>query len=169
MVLEHFFEDWDLFTLAPFLNVTSGDLRVRIEHGHLYDPFFIKMPELYEIVTHIAGFFLSMTPWWYKFWMGLEKWWYKFWMGFDKMLGYLRQRKTRKQNIVGIVGEAPSISQAARRILDRGFDAVVFGHTHHPGEVDINNLKYFNSGSWLLHTLYVEITDGTISLKNHEF
>jgi UDP-2,3-diacylglucosamine pyrophosphatase LpxH len=169
MVLEHFFEDWDLFTLAPFLNVTSGDLRVRIEHGHLYDPFFIKMPELYEIVTHIAGFFLSMTPWWYKFWMGLEKWWYKFWMGFDKMLGYLRQRKTRKQNIVGIVGEAPSISQAARRILDRGFDAVVFGHTHHPGEVDINNLKYFNTGSWLLHTLYVEITDGTISLKNHEF
>jgi len=169
MVLEHFFEDWDLFTLAPFLNVTSGDLRVRIEHGHLYDPFFIKMPELYEIVTHIAGFFLSMTPWWYKFWMGLEKWWYKFWMGFDKMLGYLRLRKTRKQNIVGIVGEAPSISQAARRILDRGFDAVVFGHTHHPGEVDINNLKYFNTGSWLLHTLYVEITDGTISLKNHEF
>ena len=169
MVLEHFFEDWDLFTLAPFLNVTSGDLRVRIEHGHLYDPFFIKMPELYEIVTHIAGFFLSMTPWWYKFWMGLEKWWYKFWMGFDKMLGYLRLRKTRKQNIVGIVGEAPSISQGARRILDRGFDAVVFGHTHHPGEVDINNLKYFNTGSWLLHTLYVEITDGTISLKNHEF
>jgi len=158
MVLEHFFEDWDLFTLAPFLNVTSGDLRVRIEHGHLYDPFFIKSPELYEAVTHIGGFFLSMTPWWYKFWIG-----------FEKMLGFLRQRKIKKHNIVGIVGEAPAISEAACRILDRGFDAVVFGHTHHPGEVDINNLKYFNSGSWLLHTLYVEITDGTISLKNHEF
>jgi len=106
MVLEHFFEDWDLFTLAPFLNVTSGDLRIRIEHGHLYDPFFIKMPEVYEIVTHIGGFFLSMTPWWYKFWMG-----------FEKILGYLRQRKIREQNIVGIVGEALSILQAARRIL----------------------------------------------------
>ena len=106
MVLEHFFEDWDLFTLAPFLNVTSGDLRVRIEHGHLYDSFFIKMPELYEIVTHIAGFFLNMTPWFYKFWMG-----------FEKILGYLRQRKIREQNIVGIVGEALSILQAARRIL----------------------------------------------------
>ena len=158
MVLEHFFEDWYLFTLAPFLNVTSGDLRVRIEHGHLYDSFFIKMPELYEFVTHIAGFFLNMTPWWYKFWMG-----------FEKMLGYLRQRKIRVQNIVGIVGEAPSISEAARRILERGFDAVVFGHTHHAGEVDINNLKYFNTGSWLIHTLYVEIIDGAISLKNHEF
>tara|TARA_Y100001960_G_scaffold45146_1_gene45219 strand:- start:217 stop:567 length:351 start_codon:yes stop_codon:yes gene_type:complete len=116
------------------------------------------MPELYEIATHIAGFFLNMTPWFYKFWMG-----------FEKILGYLRQRKTKKQNIVGIVGEAPSISQAARRILDRGFDAVVFGHTHHAGEVDINNLKYFNTGSWLVHTLYVEIIDGAISLKKHEF
>ena len=73
------------------------------------------------------------------------------------------------QNIVGIVGEAPSISQAARGILERGFDAVVFGHTHHAGEVDINNFKYFYTGSWLIYTLYVEIIDGAISLKNHEF
>lgn len=169
LVLEHFFEDWELFTLTPFLNVTSQDLRVRIEHGHLYDPFFLKKPDLYEFCTHLAGYFLNISPHLYKVWIL-----------FERALGYYRQRKSKKNNLIGILGEAESISEAAMMILERGFDAVVFGHTHHPGEVvlghthhpdevEIRNLTYFNTGSWLMHTKYIEILNGDIALKTHEF
>ena len=158
LVLEHFFEDWELFTLTPFLNVTSQDLRVRIEHGHLYDPFFLRKPDLYEFCTHLAGYFLNISPHLYRGWIL-----------FERGLGYFRKRKSKKNNLVGILGEAASISEAASMILERGFDAVVFGHTHHPGEVEMGSLTYFNTGSWLMHTNYIEILNGTIELKSHGF
>jgi UDP-2,3-diacylglucosamine pyrophosphatase LpxH len=158
LVLEHFFEDWDLFALTPFLNVTSCDIRVRIEHGHLYDPFFVKKPDLYEFCTHLAGYFLNISPQLYKVWIL-----------FEKALGYLRRYKSKKDNIIGILGEPQSISEAALMILERGFDAVVFGHTHHPGEVEIGDQSYFNTGSWLMHTNYIEILNGKITLKSHDF
>ena len=158
LVLEHFFEDWDLFTLTPFLNVNSHDLRVRIEHGHLYDPFFLKNPDLYEFCTHLAGYFLNISPHLYKGWIL-----------FERVLGYFRQKMSKKKNVIGIMGEAVSVSEAATMILQRGFDAVVFGHTHHPGEIDIGNQTYFNTGSWLMHTNYIEILNGSIALKSHTF
>jgi UDP-2,3-diacylglucosamine pyrophosphatase LpxH len=158
LVLEHFFEDWDLFTLTPFLNVISNDIRVRIEHGHLYDRFFLTKPDLYEFCTHFAGFFLNISPQLYRVWIL-----------FERVLGYLRRIKTKKYNIIGILGEPPSISEAAFMILERGFDAVVFGHTHHPGKVEVGDQKYFNTGSWLMHTNYIEILNGSITLKSYEF
>ena len=46
IVMEHFLNDWGGFKMAPFLNVWSGDKRIRVEHGHLYDPAFVNNPEL---------------------------------------------------------------------------------------------------------------------------
>ncbi len=46
--LEHFLEDWLFTQIAPFLNLRSGDSRIRIEHGHLYDPWFVRYPKSYE-------------------------------------------------------------------------------------------------------------------------
>src|SRR5262249_41563349 len=37
IALERFLDDWGVVRMAPFLNVESGDRRIRIEHGHLYD------------------------------------------------------------------------------------------------------------------------------------
>ena len=49
------------------------------------------------------------------------------------------------------------------------FDAVVFGHTHHPGVVEAAPGKYYlNTGSWLMGSQYAEIKDGSISLRNWE-
>lgn len=62
IVLENFLNDWGGFKMAPFLNVWSGGRRIRIEHGHLYDPFFVKNPELYEFCTWLAGFALKLHP-----------------------------------------------------------------------------------------------------------
>jgi UDP-2,3-diacylglucosamine pyrophosphatase LpxH len=73
IILENFLEDWGSLKVSPFLNITSGNSRIRIEHGHLYDPFFVKHPVAYEFLTHLAGFFLKIHPSLYRLWIQLEK------------------------------------------------------------------------------------------------
>lgn len=154
MALEHFLEDWGVLKVTPFLNVSSGDQRIRIEHGHLYDPFFVKHPDLYEFMTWIGGFALALHPSIYKVWIWLEKLQ-------SKLRGPLQE--------LGIPGEHPNFFHASAEILNRGFDSVVFGHTHHAGVVQFDNGKrYFNSGSWLVRPSYICIENGNIQLKQFD-
>lgn len=149
MTLEHFLEDWGPLKVSPFLNITSGDLRIRVEHGHLYDPFFVAWPKLYEFLTHVGGVFLKLHPQLYRLWIGFEK---------------LRARWRARTS--GIIGEPPQFKEAAFELSRRGFDVVVFGHTHHTGEVELENgHRYLNPGSWMLSCHYVEIQDGQVALK----
>jgi UDP-2,3-diacylglucosamine pyrophosphatase LpxH len=148
--LENFLEDWGYFKVSPFLNISSGKTRIRVEHGHLYDPFYVKYPALYHKLTHLAGFFLFISPSFYKLWINFEKW-----------RARLRAKRT------GIFGEPPEFAEAAQEISKRGFDCVVFGHTHHAGEFKLEEDKrYLNPGSWLLSCHYVEINNGKVELKN---
>ena len=71
LVLEHFLDSILTFTLSPFLNVASGDARIRIEHGHLYDPFFARYPDLYELATRLAGLALFLRADVYRLWTWL--------------------------------------------------------------------------------------------------
>ena len=149
ILLEHFLEDWGVMKVSPFLNVTSGEYRIRVEHGHIYDPFFVKHPILYESLTHLAGFFI-------KAWPAV----YRLWISFEVFKSKMRYRRT------GIIGEHPSFWEAANEISHRGFDAVVFGHTHHPGVKDLESgAKYFNPGSWMMTSHYVTIENGQVSLN----
>lgn len=148
IALEHFLEDWGVMKVSPFLNVASGNQRIRVEHGHIYDPFFVKNPVLYEKLTHFAGYLLAIQPRLYFLWIKFEKW-----------KSRLRAKKT------GIVGEHPGFREAAQEILRRGFDVVVFGHTHHPGAVKLEGGEYLNSGSWMISTHYISIDRGQIELK----
>lgn len=152
IAMENFLNDWGGFKMAPFLNVWTGDKRVRIEHGHLYDPFFVKHPELYEILTALAGIPLKLSPSLYKVWIAFEKFKSRF---FD--------RKT----VGGIPGEDPAFRDAAEELSQRGFDAIVFGHTHHAGESVLSNgCAYFNTGSWLMGTPYLLVEDGRLELRH---
>jgi UDP-2,3-diacylglucosamine hydrolase len=154
IVFENFLNDWGGFKVAPFLNVWSGDQRIRIEHGHLYDPFFVKNPDLYEFATWLGGFALKLHPSLYNLWIKFEK---------------FKSRFFKKQG-KGILGEHPAFNEAAVELLQRGFDTVIFGHTHHAGEVDHGDgKKYFNSGSFMLGTAYIEIVDGVVQKKNYPF
>lgn len=149
IALEHFLEDWGMMKVSPFLNVTSGDTRIRIEHGHIYDPFFVAYPRLYEFLTHTAGIFLKIHPELYRLWISFERW--------------SSKRRAKK---TGIVGERPHFKEAALELSRRGFDAVVFGHTHHPGELTLETgSRYLNSGSWMLTPHYVKIENGQVSLE----
>ena len=51
-------------------------------------------------------------------------------------------------------------------LLRRGFDVVVFGHTHGPEDVMLGDgRRYLNSGSWIRGGSFVEICDGRVELK----
>lgn len=152
VVSEHFVEAWGGFQVVPFLNLESGGRRIRIEHGHLYDPFFVNHPVLYEFATEFAGVLLN-------FWPAA----YKLWIKFEKMKSRLRAGPGI--NIESIEGESPSFRRAARELLDRGFDAVCFGHTHYSGLVDMGDGKqYVNSGTWLFSPSFVTVNAGSIKV-----
>lgn len=149
IALEHFLEDWGVMKVTPFLNVISAKTRIRIEHGHIYDPFFVKHPLMYEFLTHFAGYLLKLHPSLYKFWISFEKW-----------KSRLRARRT------GIVGEHPSFMEAAHELSRRGFDVIVFGHTHHPGTKKLQDQGvYINSGSLMLSNHFVNIEKGVVELR----
>lgn len=154
IALENFLNDWGGFKVAPFLNVWSGGKRIRVEHGHLYDPFFIKNPELYELCTWAAGFALKLHPSLYNLWIAFEK---------------FKSRYLWKKSSGGIIGEHSNFREAANELSARGFDIVVFGHTHHAGEADLpTGGKYFNTGSWLIGTPFLEIIEGQVTLRRWE-
>ena len=63
-------------------------------------------------------------------------------------------------------GEPIEFREMATSLTRRGFDSVIFGHSHHAGYIDLGDGKqYFNTGSWLVRPDYLEIDNGKISLK----
>lgn len=164
IVLEHFLEEWSLCRLSPFLNLRSGDRRIRIEHGHLYDPFFAQSPQLYGIATRLARYALFTAPDTYKLWAK----------------GQRRLQDARRQRVGRAVPGADNghrhmsllgspYHEAASMILRRGFDAVIFGHTHCAEMVTLPEGVYVNSGNWLSGAAtYVEITKGELVVRTWE-
>lgn len=153
IVFEHFLNDSIGFRLAPFLNVSSGSARYRVEHGHLYDPFFVAFPRLYDFCTWVGGLALKVHPRLYRMWIR-----------FERMKS--RLARWRHPGGGGIVGESASFFESACRIEARGFDAVVFGHTHHTGKAKLpEGGVYLNPGSWMLASHFVKIEEGRIELS----
>lgn len=153
IALEHLLGSWLGENLRPFLNVRSGDLRIRVEHGHLYDPFFFKYPTIYEWVTRMAGPILRIRPELYEVWIYYQR--FKRWLG-----RHLKQSGRRTQ--------PTPFHEGAAMLLRRGFDAVVFGHTHKPEVVEMEGGVYINGGNWVKGGTYVEIDRGVLSLKRWE-
>jgi UDP-2,3-diacylglucosamine pyrophosphatase LpxH len=149
IALENFLSAWSGIQITPFLNVTSGDTRIRIEHGHLYDPSFVKSPRFYEFMTRAAGPLLHFYPDVYRLWTSYEE---------------VKHRVG--EALRGKQGSVSVYHDAARMLLRRGFDVVVFGHTHQSEEmVFAPGQRYFNSGNWVRGGTYVEIDRGEVSLR----
>ncbi len=155
IALEHLLGSWLGEHLCPFLNVRSGGRRIRIEHGHLYDPFFFKYPRLYEWVTRMAGPILKLRPELYKVWIHYQR--LKL-----AVAPFLKRRDADRA-----VPPTP-FHEGAAMLLRRGFDAVIFGHTHRPEEVPMAGGVYYNAGNWVRGGTYVEINHGEIHLKRWE-
>jgi UDP-2,3-diacylglucosamine pyrophosphatase LpxH len=160
VILEHCLGDWGGLRLVPFLNVTSGEKRIRIEHGHLYDPFLMKHPEWQPKLTRFIGFCCRLHPKLYLL---------------DEFFKTLRYRhiarwfgKEAPRRAVQRDDENPSFLEAAEELSQRGFDCVIFGHTHHEGVLPLNDnrAQYVNPGAWFRHPPhYVVIDEGRIELR----
>ncbi|MEZ4222260.1 MAG: UDP-2,3-diacylglucosamine diphosphatase [Polyangiaceae bacterium] len=150
IVLEHYLESWNELRICPFLNVRSGDRLIRVEHGHLYDPFYVKHPALYDTLTRAAGPLLHIYPDVYRVWSSYQQ---------------LKDRFQRnRQDDSGSV-----YHEAARLLFRRGFDAVVFGHTHKAEFTELEADKlYVNSGNWMRGCPYVRLDQGRLSLEHFD-
>ncbi|HEX2731881.1 MAG TPA: UDP-2,3-diacylglucosamine diphosphatase [Polyangiaceae bacterium] len=149
IALEQFLHRWSGIEITPFLNISSGSLRIRIEHGHLYDPSFVRSPGFYEFITRLAGPFLRIYPDVYRLWTVWENFWQR--------LRALGSKKLTERSVY---------YKAADMLLSRGFDIVIFGHTHKPEDVTFGvDRRYINSGNWVKGGSYVKIAEGEVSLK----
>jgi UDP-2,3-diacylglucosamine pyrophosphatase LpxH len=149
IALENFLTAWSGIQISPFLNVTSGGLRIRVEHGHLYDPSFVKSPQLYEWLTRAAGPVLHFYPDVYRLWTRWE----------DTKQGARRLLRGNR-------GERSVYHEAAQMLMLRGFDVVVFGHTHQSEDVTLTpGGRYLNCGTWVRGGSFVEIDRGQVALR----
>jgi len=53
----------------------------------------------------------------------------------------------------------------AQKKINEGYDLVIMGHSHKPLKIEIDDGYYLNSGDWIVHDSYVEITAGQAELK----
>jgi UDP-2,3-diacylglucosamine pyrophosphatase LpxH len=160
IILEHYLADWGAVHVVPFLNVTSGSKRIRVEHGHVYDPFFTKHPEMQTALTHFATYVCRVYPPWYDYYK-------KYLILKYKIMNKLSGDKTDLPARMVESGEGRAYIDAAEEIAQRGFDAVIFGHTHNPGILPLKtaSVPYINTGSWFDQPYYAEITNGEVELK----
>ena len=160
LVLEQFLGDWGRFKLVPFLNVRSGDRRIRIEHGHLYDAVLMRHQDVrYDITWAFTQFFRLFPPA-YHWHARMEKTKYR-------LRRRLRGSADEAERSPATRDVDPAYLEAARELGRRGFDTVIFGHTHYAGEVvmDDRGGRYLNTGSWFDTPHYVTIVDGVVRLE----
>ena len=160
IALEHFLSDMGRMQVVPFLNVHSGDLRVRVEHGHMYDGMFLKFPRMYFAFMAIGHLAIGVSP---SFYDRLHR----FNLGFigvvEKILARLGAGGVQEGSISGIEGERECFGQAALDVGIRGFDVVVLGHTHFHGQkVFEEGIRYYNTGSWFSNPWCVAISHGKV-------
>lgn len=148
IALEHFLTEVGRMKVLPFLSVESGNQRIRIEHGHMYDDMFLRFPRIYFAFTFIGGLAVAVSP---KAYDALHKFNNAFVAFSEWGLGgfglFNKKDDTPDEN--SIPGERDCFREGAEASGSRGFDAVVFGHTHYPGKATLSDdIKYFNTGSW---------------------
>ncbi len=151
IILEYFLQDWQYIELLPFINLTCNNKRIRIEHGHIYDARYVRSATLFKWLEIFGGKILRFTPGIYRAYVRLEK----------KFYG------TDITGTDGLLGRDDTFYRAVRELTQRGYDAVIMGHTHRPGFVKLEDEKiYINLGSWIENTYFVQILNGEIELKD---
>jgi UDP-2,3-diacylglucosamine pyrophosphatase LpxH len=161
IALEQFLDDWGVVRVAPFLNILSGDRRIRLEHGHIYDEMYVQYPRTYAVMTFLGAALLRISPRAFKSFEFVNTWLIA--------LGEWRHsgKATSDAAMLArkIPGEEPTFMRAAIEISNRGFDAVIFGHTHRAGALEMpNGSWYYNTGLWESNPYYVAIDHGAVAL-----
>jgi UDP-2,3-diacylglucosamine pyrophosphatase LpxH len=145
LALEHLLLDMP-FTVSPFLNVRSGGQLIRVEHGHVYEPIWAGHQALYEAVGR-AGRFLRR---------GSRTDTYEVFTKVHERVDDFRRRRGEHRPYYH--------HDAADALFQRGFDAVVFGHTHRPEVTARPGGTFVNGGDWIRKRTFVLIDRGRLHL-----
>lgn len=160
--LEHFLTDLGPLNVAPFLNLRSGKKRIRIEHGHTYDDMFIRYPRLYRLFTMIGRWSLMIHPRVYHWVHDLNQ---RIIATTEFILSGFKSHAARMKAVEGesIEGERECFRVGAEMAGVRGFDAIIFGHTHLEGTLVLSSgVRYYNTGSWFGTPYCVAIDRGDL-------
>jgi UDP-2,3-diacylglucosamine pyrophosphatase LpxH len=162
IALEHFLTDVGRMKVVPFLSVSSGDKRIRVEHGHMYDDMFLRFPRIYYTFTLIGRIAIGISP---KFYQALHA-------GNDAFVAFsewalsgfgLFKKPAPPPDENWIKGERACFREGAEASGSRGFDAVIFGHTHFEGTATLSDgIKYYNTGGWFGDPYCVAIDNGRL-------
>ncbi len=137
------------------------DKKIYIEHGHYYDPLF--QDHIYDAID----FLKSVTG------QAVDKRAVDFWRDVVRILQRNPKTKVEKKvekEQIGVPERFLKIwEQASEQIMKRmRIDIVFFGHTHAPMIVEMvgGNQWYVNTGDWVMHSSYVELSKKGIVLKD---
>ena len=156
--MKTFLEESGIFPVVSSLEVVSGDKLIHIEHGHLHDHLFQNYQKIYIKMARFFGKFLKACPELFYLYFKIE-------LAVELLVFVLKNKKLRGHT--GLAQDSPKYLQAAREILSRGFDIVIFGHSHRHGLHILEDGKiYANAGTWTSRrSHFLEIFQGAISLK----
>jgi len=132
--------------------VVSGNRRIHIEHGHVFDRRFQQFPRLHLQISKILGKLLKISPQFFHLFFHLE-WWLS---GINK-----------KNGGGSALFDVPRNLSAAQDLFAKGFDIVILAHSHLHGLHLMEDGKVFaNAGAWTSNRIhYLEINRGAINLK----
>jgi UDP-2,3-diacylglucosamine pyrophosphatase LpxH len=160
IALENFLNDLGWMRVVPFLNVYSGEKRMRVEHGHTYDAMFLRYPRTYFVFTVIGRLAIGISPKFYDFVHNLNHVIITF---AEWMISGFGLRKTEEDTSNRIKGERKCFGDGAEDVGLHGFDAVIFGHTHLQGTVEFaDGRRYYNTGGWFKAPWCVLVDKGQI-------
>jgi len=74
-------------------------------------------------------------------------------------------RKSRDYTSARESGETDGLFNAARRMIDKGYDYVLFGHLHRKSFLKYKDGYYINLGSWLDNPCYGEYQENEFIIK----
>jgi UDP-2,3-diacylglucosamine hydrolase len=142
-------------TKRPFMREIFGK-KVYMDHGHFYDPLF--QDHIYDAME----FFRNVTG------KAVDQHTVDLWR--DMVRIFQRQPKRKPEEEIGVPEHFLKIwESAAEQILKRmRYDIVVFGHTHAPTIVEMlgGSQWYVNTGDWVVHSTFIELSDGKLVLKD---
>jgi UDP-2,3-diacylglucosamine pyrophosphatase LpxH len=156
LLIKNFLEESGIFPVVSSLEVVSGK-RIHIEHGHYYDYLFQNHRGKYIQMARFLGKLLKFRPELFHAYFKIER--------FMEWLSGLRNG--RLPQFAAATVDSPKYLRAAREIFARGFDIVIFGHSHRHGLQVLEDGKiYANAGAWTSRrSHFLEILQGSISLK----
>jgi UDP-2,3-diacylglucosamine pyrophosphatase LpxH len=157
LLIKNFLEESGIFPVVSSLEVVSGGKRIHIEHGHYYDYLFQNHRGKYIQIARFLGKLLKFRPELFHAYFKIER--------FMEWLSGLRNG--RLPQFAAATVDSPKYLRAAREIFARGFDIVIFGHSHRHGLQVLEDGKiYANAGAWTSRrSHFLEILQGSISLK----